>query len=125
MNFAIDGDIDGVKANILTKIMKGRPVTDTDMRQLRGIEEMDRTSVSGVIKSGGLDTMQRFDRVGRERGPAPWSVPPVDPALPAIATMPQSVTQNDVDRGRVTQSSKAKPKDMSPFERATRWFTNE
>lgn len=124
INFAIDGDIDGVKASILSKLAKGRPVTGADLRQLRGIEETDRTSVAEVIKSGGLETMQRFDRLGRDRGPGPGPLPSIDPALPAIATMPQTVTQGDVARGRVTQSSKAKPKDMSPFERATRWFTN-
>lgn len=128
VNFAIDGDIDGVKAEILARVAKGRPVTNTDFQRLRSIEELDRVSIGS-----GIDAMARIDRAGRSQGlPA---IPIVDPALPAIATVPSGPTQGDVARGRVVtpkglpkssdakEHQKAIPPSLSVFERATRWFT--
>jgi hypothetical protein len=79
--------------------------------------------------------MVRIDRAGRDQGMP--TVAPVDPALPAIATLPNAVTQSEVSRGRVVtpqnlpksadakQHQKAIPPSLGLFDRATRWFTAE
>lgn len=115
------------QASILSKMAKGEPVTSGDLRTLRDIEAVD-----GVSLSSGVDAMARIDRAGRSQGmPALGTV---NPALPAIATVPRGVTKEQVSAGKMfspqglpksptaKEHLKAIPPDGSLFERSMRWF---
>jgi hypothetical protein len=71
-------DVDGVKAEMLSKLIKGRPLTNTDFQRMRSLEQIDGTSLSS-----GIDVMARIDRAGRSQG-MPAIAPMGDAGRPAI-----------------------------------------